>query len=211
MVKTDIANLALQFMGISKLFGNIDTDTRVEATAIRACIDGQRDFCLREFDWPAATAYVQPGLVAGTSSAPAVPDWFFSYRTPGNALKVRRVVTPGLTTLPNFGRRHRHFRLPPIPFSVGRDSQGGLIFTNLQNAWIEYTIQITDYTALDPMLATMLAWRIGIVCAPALSRIDGVTKTLQQGYELEKQRAQATALNEGETGGFPDAEWHQGR
>jgi hypothetical protein len=211
MTKTEIANLTLFCLGASKQLANVDTDMTVEARTIRACIDGQRDFCMRELDWPLATAYSVPGLVAGTSSTPAVPDWFFSYRQPADCLKVRRVMTAGLSSFPITFGRHRKFTIPPIAFTVGRDSQGALIYTNLQNANIEYTIRITDYTALDPMFATMLAWRIAIVCAPALSRVDGITKTVQNGYELEKQRATAAAFNEGDHGLAPDAEWHQGR
>lgn len=212
MVKTDIGNLALQHLGVSKPIANIDTETSLEARSLRSVFDGERDACLRDFPWPFATAYGTLALVSGSSTSPANGDWVFSYRVPVDCIFARRIVQPGLSGLSGTpGSCRRRARIPLIPFRRGRDNQGGLIYTSQDQAVLEYTVQITNAADFDPLFATALAWRLAITCAPALSRVDGITKTCQAGYELEKSRAEAQALNESQADEAADAEWISGR
>lgn len=207
MVKTEIANLCLFNLGISVQIANIDTDATLAGRTIRAIYDGQRDFCLRDFPWPFATAYATLALVSGSSSAPANPDWVFAYRMPVDCLMARRIPRPGFGNLQTGFHRRHPWSLDEIPFQRGRDASGGLIFANLEQAQLEYTIQVTDDSQFDPLFATMLAWRLAIFAAKPLSRSDKDRDNCQRGYEIEKARAHAQALNEGEAGQLADAEW----
>lgn len=198
--KTQIGNLALTCMGVSKPVANIDTENSLEARTLKQHFDTQRDFVLRDFPWPFASAYATLGLVAGSSDAPANNEYTFAYRYPSDCLFARRLTLPGgrLSTI-------------KIPFQVGRDSQGRLIYTDQEDAELKYTVAITEATEFDPLFVSMFAWRLAAICAPALSRVDNITKTCLLAYEFEKQRAQAEALNEGESDPPLDAEWIRGR
>lgn len=200
MIKTDIANLTLVRLGVSKKLGNVDTDNSVESRTILSVFDAERDYILRDFAWPFATAYATLALVVGSSDAPVNYDWIFAYGYPTDCWKVRRIVTPA-------GQRDTH----PPRFKIGRGTSGRLIYTNQDLAQIEYTVKVTDPDEFDPIFASALAWRIGMSVAAPLSRIQNVIQTCTAGYEMDLQRAQAAALNESQQGPAPEAEWIQDR
>lgn len=82
-----------------------------------------------------------------------------------------------------------------------------LIFTNQEDAAIEYTVNVEDVGDFDDIAASMLAWRIAVQLAPALSRMVDIVKHCQDSYKEQKGEAIARALAEGEyavASGEPD-------
>jgi hypothetical protein len=185
--KTQIGNVALLRIGVTQSVGNVDTETSREAIAIRLIFDDEVDFVLRDFPWPFATAYHTLELVDGSASSPANGDWTFAYRYPSDCMFARRIVT----------ERGRRDATPP-PYKIGRDSQGKLIFTDQEDAVLEYTADVTDPQEFDAMFASMLAWRIAANIAPGLSRIEKMSAKAAEMYEIEKTKAQSRSLNEGQ-------------
>jgi hypothetical protein len=195
--KTQITNLALQRLGVTKSIASIDENS-VEARAAKLVIDDERDAVLEDFPWPFATAYATLGLVSDPDTA-ANYDWYYAYRKPSDCVFARRIVTA-------LGRKDT---VPPA-YKLGQDATGDLIYTDQEDAQIEYTARV-DVSRFSALAASMVAWRLAINLAPALSRIDGITRTVQVGYEREKQRAQVKALNEGQSDEPRDAEWIEAR
>lgn len=183
--ETSIANLALIRVGATKQIANLETERSAEAIAIRTVFDQERDYVLRDFPWPFATAYVELALVDGSSTTPVNYDWQYAYRYPSDCLFVRRIMGPN-------GRRDPN----PPPYRVGRDSQGRLIYTNEADAEIEFTYSVTEPEEFDSMFVSMLAWKIASVIAPSLSRIKGMAETAMQMYEIDKSKAASRSLNE---------------
>ena len=66
---TQIANLALLHIGVSKRIGNLQSERSIEADAIRTAYADDRDYCLRDFPWPWVTAYTTLGLVSDPTEA----------------------------------------------------------------------------------------------------------------------------------------------
>lgn len=186
--KTQIGNMALGRIGVSKLLANVDTETSREAIVARVMFDEAVRFVLRDFPWPFATSYADLALVGGTSTTPVNRDWQYAYRWPSDCVYVRRVVVDGV------GRNDPN----PPPFRIGRDTQGRLIYTSEPDAQIEYTSEITDPQEFDAMFVSMLAWKIGADMAPSLSRIKDMATTCMQMYEIDKSKSQSRALNEGQ-------------
>jgi hypothetical protein len=186
--KTQIANMALSRIGVSKLIANVATETSREAIQSRLLMDEDIRYVLRDFPWPWATQYATLALVAGTSSENAVSDWRYAYRYPTDCLFARRIV------IPTVGRRDAN----PPPFRIGRDSQGKLIYTDEEDAELEFTADITSTEEFDALFVSMLAWKHGAALAPSLSRIKGMAESAMQMYELDKAKAQSRALNEGQ-------------
>lgn len=184
--RTQIANLALIKIGVSKQISNVDTDTSREAITIRTLMDQEIAFVLRDFPWPFATAYETLALVAGTSTVPANNDWQYSYRYPSDCMFARRIVVPSV------GRRDPN----PPPFRIGRDSQGRLLYTNIEDAELEYTARIDDSEEFDSIFVGALSWKLAAGAAPPLSRIKGIIEVCLNGYEYEKTQARSRALNE---------------
>lgn len=185
--KTQIVNIGMARIGVNKQIANVDTETSREAVTAKMLFDDDVLYVLRDFPWPWATTYSDPGLVAGSASSPVNNDWIYSYRYPSDGVFVRRIVNTE-------GRKGAN----PPPFRIGRDSQGKLIYTNEQNAGIEYTALITNPEEFDALFVSMLAWKIGAGCAPSLSRIKDMAQTCMQMYEIDKSKAQSRALNEGQ-------------
>ena len=196
---TQIANLALLHLGVSKRIGNLQSERSIEADAIRTAYADDRDYCLRDFPWPWATAYATLGLVSDPTVA-VNDDWFFAYRYPSNCLFVRRILTAA-------GRRETN----PAPFRTGRDNQGRLIFTDQEDAEVEYTAAVTDPQEFDAVFVSMFAWKLAASCGPSLSRDSNMARTAMQMYEIEKLKAQSRALNEGQDPPAPEAEWIRDR
>ena len=198
--KTQIVNLALQRIGVSKQVANVDTENSKEAMNAKTAYDDERDYVLRDFPWPFATKYVAPGLVAGSSTVAANLDWNYSYRYPSDAVYVRRILSA-------LGRNDPD----PPPFKVGRDDQGRLIYTNQAEAQIEYTMRVTNPEEFDPLFVSAFAWRLGWVLAPSLSRVEKIADHCLKMYAIELSKAQAGAGNEQQQEKQIEAEWIRGR
>lgn len=200
MTKTGIANLACQRLGIELVITNVDTDTSQEAISIKTVFDQERDAVMRSLDWPWATKYVALGLVAGTSTTPANNDWQYSYRYPPDCLRARRLTIQGDRT-----------SAERLPFAVGRDDTGRLIFTDQVEAELEYTMQITVASEFDALFASMLAWRIAATVGFARQRVPQSAERAAQMFRYEWQVAGGSALNERQGDPALDAEWIRAR
>ena len=184
--KTAVVNIALSRIGVSKQIANVDTEQSLPAQTARTIIDEDILYVLRDFPWPWATSYKSLALVAGTSSVNAVSDWRYAYRYPSDCLFARRIVMPGV------GRSDPN----PAPFRIGRDASGRLIYTDQEDAELEYTYNVSDISEFDSLATSQLAWKLAAGMGPSLSRIKGIVELCMQGYEIDKTKAQSRALNE---------------
>lgn len=183
--RTQIVNIALMRIGVSQTIANLDTENSREALSARLLFDDEVRFVLRDFPWPFATAYATLGLVDGAADDPANRDWTFAYRYPSDCLFVRRIVT----------ENGRNDTAPP-PYRIGRDTQGKLLYTNEEDAQIEYTFDVTDCDEFDSLFVSALAWKLAASLAPSLSRINKMAEQAMQMYAVDLSIAQARALNE---------------
>jgi hypothetical protein len=231
-IERKVMGTALQRIGVTK-----DTDQKsgvdlaAQARLMRITFEGERDYVIRDFDWPFLTRYAALEHVDGSQSSPANGDWVYAYKYPDDALFVRRIVTPK-------GRRETHppaFRTAsgPLIFESGEsgDDSAQLVFSNYRSANtepptlnVEYSRRMAyedesgeepaEFDLYDPIFSSMLAWRIAAMIAP--SRVDAkvvdkrVTLALQM-YELEKAHAQARARRESQDEPTPEAEWIRAR
>jgi hypothetical protein len=86
-----------------------------------------------------------------------------------------------------------------------------LIYTNEEDAQVEYTSAITDPAEFDPLMVSALAWKLAASIAPALSRVAGIATMCLQMYEVDLSKAEARALNESQPNDPPEAEWIRSR
>jgi hypothetical protein len=196
---TQIANLALLHMGVSERIANLTTEQSRAAESLRVAYNDDRDYCLRDFPWPWATAYATLGLVSSATVAYST-DWFYAYRYPSQCLFIRRIVTDS-------GRLDTN----PVQFRTGRDTQGRLILTDQQDAVVEYTVAVTDPQEFDALFVSMLSWKLAASCGPSLSRLSKIEERAMAMYEIEKFKAQSRALEEGQGPAPAEAEWIRAR
>ena len=194
--ETQIANIALSHLGIGKEIANLDTERSSEASTLRRFYDECRDATLRDFPWPFATRFENLALVANPPTE--TDEWDFSYRYPTDCLMLRRIQTD-VRIDTNQSR---------IVYKIGRDSQGLLIYTDQEDAKIEYTFRETDPSRYPADFVMAFSLRLAHYSAPRLTGGDPFKLGLRalQLYVQEISMAQASAGNETVPDQLPDAE-----
>lgn len=180
--KTEICNFAISHLGSGKGIGNIDTEHSEEANACRQFYDMARDEMLREFPWPFASKTATLALVA---SDPSI-EWLFSYRAPSDCLRIKRILSGERTDT------------EPVPYRKMSDSQGILVYTDMESAQMEYTAQITNTQLFDPDFVMALSLRLAAYIAPRLTSGDPFrmgARALQL-WQMSVAKAQSTSVNE---------------
>jgi hypothetical protein len=182
-----IVNVALSRLGISIQVVDLATDATAEAATMRLEYADAVQATLRDFPWPFATRYAQLAVVATTPNS----DWAFSYRQPTDCLFERRLVV------------NRTGSVDPEPpaFQLATDDTGGLIFTNLANAVLEYTARPKcPHTRSEPLFRDAVAWKLAAAGAPALSRMTDAAINCTKMYwaTIEQARQVLRPNNPGE-------------
>jgi hypothetical protein len=183
----DIANMALAHLAVSRTIAAMNEATQA-ARVMTQFYNQARDETLRDFNWPFARKFA---ALAQVAAAPT-PDWGFSYRYPADCVLVRDVYPSATSRRPltSAGR---------VPYIVGQDGTGRLIYASTASLQIEYTIAISEaYWPPDFVAAVsfLLAW----YAAPALAAGDPhkLGERARAAYQDAIGRAQLAGENEQE-------------
>lgn len=180
----EIANMALTHLGNTVEIANF-TERTPEAKALNRVYETARKKSLRDFKWPFATVIGEDlGLV---ETAPNI-EWAFSYRYPSDCFFFRRILS---------GTRNE----PPdakVPYRIGRDGTGLLLFTDMSDASAEYTINANDPAKYPEDFALALSYLVAFFAAPRITRGDPfkLRQSLYQLYQSEINNSNANARNE---------------
>jgi hypothetical protein len=185
----EICNMALAGLGVSQGISAIGE----AGTAGEQCdlfFDTCRKRVLRDFDWPFARRYYTLGLVEEDPNT----DWTYSYRYPSTCLSLRGIVG---ATRKDTSR---------IPYSLGSDDSGKLIYTDEPEAVVRMTVDITDTELFDPLFVSAFAGLLGSKIGGPLARDPKLVAQSYQSYLADLATARANAQNEGGQDEPPDAE-----
>lgn len=182
--QTDICNLALSHIGISKEIANVTTERTAEANACRRFYDIVRESVLKDYSWPFATKIAALNLVEEDPN----DEWAYSYRYPSDCLYARRILS---------GQRD-DTELTRVAYKITQDSQGILIFTDAENAELEYTLNVNDEDIYSSDFKLAFSYRLAHYIAPRLTAGDpfNLGDKAMQKYMIEIGRASANAFNE---------------
>lgn len=196
---TEIANLALAHLGVGKAISTLDTEQSEEARVCRLFYDIARDATLKDFPWPFATAFAAVGLVEEDPT----DEWAFSYRVPSDCLHVRRILS---------GTRNET-RQTRVPYKLGVDSAGGLLYTDAEDAEIEYTVRQDDPGRYPADFVLAFSERLSAYVAPRLTAGDPfkLSEKVLRLYFLEMSNARANAVNEQQDEELPKSELERAR
>lgn len=192
MALTDIqiCNMALGHLGHTKFIASL-TEPSLAADLCELYYEPARDFVLEDFPWPFATKYVTLGLVEEDPN----DDWTYSYRYPDDCVYARRIVNEIGRTNPN-----------PPPFKVGADDDGRLIYTDEEDAILEYTKLVTDTNLFPAVFAMATSWYLASLIAPGLAKDKKQALNCLQIYGVVKGTAEARQLNEQQQSVEPESE-----
>lgn len=147
---------------------------------------------------PLNTTYWSPDPADGPSTC-GNGDWDFAYRWPDDCLFVRRGVNPG--------GQARKFNPDPIPFRIGRDENGLLIYSNERELEIEYTmLDCADLWSNDLFLDAF-TWRLAMAMSPSLERAQKTPAECLAMFELTIGIAEAVDSRESQQEPHGDAPW----
>ena len=194
-----ICNQALAHVAVDKGLASV-AEASTNAVVCARFYDTTRDEVLREFNWPFARRYVALTLVGGTDTVPVTMDFQYSYRMPADCLLPRRILTGNRMETVDGDNR--------IPFSVGGDASGGLIYTDAPviaasgslplQPQLEYTAAVTDESQFASDFAQALAFKLAFYIAPALAQGGDSGKLGPRAFQLYQATialAEARALN----------------
>jgi hypothetical protein len=171
--------MALARIQVKQAIGSL-TDETPTARLCTRFYEQTRQALLREFPWPFCEQYYTLALAETQPNA----RWGYSYRYPTGALRINDVVSE--QRIPD----------PKIPFKVGSDSQGRLIYTDEESAVIAANADISDTSQMDPLFVDAFAWRMAVELSAPLSESTEVTNYANVKYEQAIRRAMSVAMNE---------------
>ena len=146
-----------------------------------------------------ARAFLDLALIA---EAPT-DEWGYSYQYPTDCLKIRRI----LSGIRNDNRQTR------VPYKFVESTGSKVIYTDMQNACIEYTLFREDVEAYPDDFVLALSRRIASYIAPLVTGGDPFKlqdKNMQL-YLYEIALAQANSGNEEQMEEQPDSEANRAR
>lgn len=198
--KTEILNMALSHLGISKDVANIDTEQgSEEATAGRRFYDIARDYTATRIAWPFLAKLAALALIEKTPNS----EWAFSYRYPSDCKYMKRI----LSGIRNDSRQTRS------PYKIAQDTGGLVIFSDVENAELEYSVVADNPQLYSSDFTLAFSQYLGVLMAPRVTKGDQfnlAAKTLEL-FRLTVSQAQARALNEEQVEEEPDAEFIRAR
>lgn len=211
-----ICNKALGNARISQQIANLNEISK-HARACKKWYEHARDITLSELNWPFATGYVELALVAEDP----ITEWQFSYRYPQNCIAVRKILNPagrlnvGEVTDSIWPQSQVVAGADPlrIPYTLGVDDQGKLIYTDQEEASVEITTLVANPALFPATFVEALAWQLAKKILPEVTEGDQevTVADAEKAYRIAISVAVAVAKNEVQKDRDPESEFIRAR
>lgn len=190
----EIYNLALSHLGTGKEVQGINENS-AEANACRRFYETALEQTLRGASWPFATRFATLNLIEENPTE----EWVYAYRYPTDCLQAVRLVS---------GNRNEA-RQDRLEYKIVSQTDGLQIYTDQENAQLEYTVKITDLNLFPSDFKMALSFKLAHLIAPRVTKGDpfGMGKRALDNYFLELSVAQSNAYNEEQPSDLPQSEF----
>lgn len=158
LTKTEIANLALGRLGVSKMIVSLDDDTSTPGKVIRQHFKNSVKQVLRKHKWGFATAQAPLALTI----EPPNNTWSYEYQYPEDALVIRNLGVEGV--FPKTELYEDEKQLWEDVYS----STGQRLQTDIGEAWAKYTRDMSDNTSFPDHFGNALAAHLALMIAPSI-------------------------------------------
>jgi hypothetical protein len=179
----EICNMAISHLGTGKDIASI-TESSEEARACNRFYETAKDSVMEDYPWPFARTFATLNLIATDPTE----EWSYSYRYPTDCLRINRLQN----------ERSFETRQSRVNYIIGSDTGGRIIYTNEQNAKIEYTRRISTVTLQSASFNLALSFRLAMLVAPRLTKGDPtkIKSDMYRLYQEELDKVRANAVNE---------------
>lgn len=174
------ANNALRLIGIGQKIASLN-DNNHRAEACNDAYPEAVDLVLSQFNWPFTSQRIALGLVEEEPN----DDWAFSYRYPIDCVVIRRIASSA--GLPDY---------VPTPFTLGQDVTGRLIYTDMEDAIVEYSGTMDDPGEWPTCLADAVSGELAERIAPIFKVGNDKLQIAQQFKAGALMRAQGITQQE---------------
>lgn len=192
-----ICNVGLSRVKGTNLIQSL-TDNSREAKLCNVHFAIARDSCLAEIDWPFARRQTAMNALTETWSG-----YTYVYKQPVDCITAREIYNPAISSSIIDPRvcptvEVSNAQTQRIPFDKGLSSTGNfaVILTNIANAELIYTAQITNEAQFPPVFADALGWRLAAELAIPLTGDVAKQQQLMKTYAAILGIAKARASNE---------------
>jgi hypothetical protein len=196
-----ICNVALQRVGVTATIDRLDQRIK-EAMVCNQVFEMTRRKVLEETPFPFSRKF---SLLAQSGSTPL--KWRYRYVYPNDCLHIRSIFpNVGEGYDPSILRRVARERSHPYELALD-DTDEKTILTDIENAIIEYTVDIANPSRFTSAFDSMFAWALaGEIALPLSTDVKFASNAFGM-YETEKNRVHATALNEEHSEDSPESEF----
>lgn len=197
--KVEICNQALAWLGAGIEIQDVEAENTQEARACRTFYDTALDKTLSDAPWQFARTFQDLGLV----EANPTEEWAYSYRVPVDSVYVRRIRS---------GTR-RDTESTVIPFAIGQDDDGALLYTDADTCPVEYTRRVTDPNKWPATFRLALAALLARYIAPRIATGDatGVVQRVDRIYAEELSKCLEIVRSEGQLDPLPMSKFERAR
>ncbi len=199
-----IANLAISHVGGTALVESF-TESGEEARQIRTHYDQSRREVLEAYDWTFARfrrgAALHGDTISTTATDPWAGEWAFRYQYPDNCIRVRKIQN--VNSPPDDAS--------PFDIELSESGQEKTIFTDVEDAVVVYTADITDTPLFAPTFITAFALLLGSKIAFPLSGKLKLARSLFAEFRNTLPVATASDANERVEKPPRDADWIRDR
>ena len=181
--KTEVCNLAISHLGIGKEIQDFETEKTSEAKTCRRFYDSALRRALRDFNWPFARRFFTLNLIESDPTT----EWAYSYRYPSDAVMARRILSG---TWPENNATL-------VPYLLAGDSSGRIIYSDQENAVLEYTTFVEDPAFYSSDFELAFSYLLAYYIAPRLTDVNfNLKEQMLTYYNLEIDSAMSNANNE---------------
>lgn len=177
--KAAIFNMALSNIGNNREIIDPDGDRSAQATACRVNYDVALDTTLRAHRWTFAKRTASLATIASYTS----DVWLFAYRVPADFLYA--TVINRTDANPN-GER----------YEMGGDSSGIVLYSNAEDAVLDYIARVTTPGVYPPDFVDALAAQLAVRVCPPLSAVESLRQAASAMFDRKISEAMANAGNE---------------
>lgn len=174
-----IANLALSHLGSAARIASLTEDS-TEARHIRLHYEISRDSLLEEYDWSFATKTEALALLAEEPN----DLWQFAYAKPSDCLKALQILPSSASQ-------------KPYPYRLMQYGLQAAIYTNVEDAYLEYVQAVTDPTLFSKKFVEALALKIAVAVALPLTTDKWIRDRVAEELRLALGQAQALDADQG--------------
>lgn len=181
--KLEIVNLALTHIG-TKNISAIDAENE-QARKCNQIYEGAKQETLKAHTWNFANK--KEALVA--ISDEESPGWEYVYQKPSKCLFIRKLITEDGELDPDNPEKFEEVM-------ASGNLQG--IASDLEDAWIEYTYDITDPTFFGPTFVKALSYKLAMELAIPLTGNTDILQAMGNFFNYQIAEAQRIDSTEGD-------------